>query len=567
MIGPVYWLEWLLGSRRGKLELVCRLYAGWLLLQFMVLLPNLDNIDVHRQVPGHVAVGRFINSYLETLVSQHFLLLILATPTFVAGAVADEKSRRTMDYLLTADLTAWEIIIGKLLGRLAQVAVLSLTALPFFCAVAGYAAFPPLTIVVLAVLTLVPCFGVGALSILASVWSRQTRDAVLRVYAWLVVGAIGLGALHEFTQDHVVVPAAAGATGTLDWLIPLDDVLLCLNPVHVLEPAWKSQHMGVLAWRALASMLAWGSIGALALALAVWRLRPAYRKELEKPVRASSFLMKHASCGADPIAWREREVEGLALIPWLRRVPRWLGMLAILTAAAVLLIVHFDEIFDPQWPPRPSRSFWAMSMASLGLVFIPVVVGARASGAICTERDRHTWELIMLTPLTSRTIVRQKLWGVMHAGAGYFAIYACALILIALAFGHIEEVIGVVVLLVFTWMLSYLMAANGLAWSAKSTSAWRSLLSTLVSGYLYILAIYFGSSLALSVGCCFVGAIAAASRLPTIVTVSMLLFLVCVIEAVLFYYVARQRLGVAVRWIADHDRGGRLDDEQPTKKK
>lgn len=538
MIGPVFALEWLLGSRRGKLDLLCRVYAGWLLVQFIVLA---SDVDGRGGEPRHVAMGRFINSYIETLVGQHFLLLMLATPTFVAGAVADEKSRRTMDYLLTADLTSWEIVLGKLLGRLAQVGVLSLTALPFLCVVGGYASLPPITILVIASLTLVPFFGIGALSILASVWSRQTRDAVLRVYAWLIVGYIGLRILHAFIQDQVVLPASAGVSSSLDWLIPLDDVLLCLNPVHVLEPAWKSQQFGVLAWRALASMLVWGSIGLIALGLAVWRLRPAYRKELEHPARSWSFLTAHAPCGNEPIAWREREVEGLALMPGLRRVPRWLGMLAILAFNFGLLM--FSE----------GRNPWPVAVASLGMVVAAVIVGVRASGTICSERERQTWEVLMLTPLTNRGIIQQKLRGIMHAFNLYFAVHATSLLVVALA-QRFEAAAVVFVMLVFTWVLAYFMAANGLLWSARSTNSWRSLLGTLLTGWLYMMGIYFVSGIGFSFGCCIFGAIARLQALPEFVSVAMMILLFCAVEAGAFYYVAQVRLGHAVRWIANHDR-------------
>lgn len=552
MIGPVFALEWLLGCRRGKLELLCRVYAGWLLVQFIVLLPSyLNDMDVRRHESRHVAVGRFINSYIETLVGQHFLLLMLATPTFVAGAVADEKSRRTMDYLLTADLTAWEIVIGKLLGRLAQVGVLSLTALPFLCAVGGYASLPPITILVIASLTLVPFFGIGALSILASVWSRQTRDAVLRVYAWLIVGYIGLAVLHTY---QVVLPASAGVTS---WLIPLDDVLLCLNPVHVLEPAWKSQQFDVLAWRALASMLVWGTIGLMSLGLAVWRLRPAYRKELEHPARSWSFLTAHAPCGNEPIAWREREVEGLALMPGLRRVPRWLGMLAILAFNFGLLM--FSD----------GRNPWPVAVASLGMVFGPVIVGIRASGTICSERERQTWEVLMLTPLTNRAIIQQKLRGIMQAVNMYFAVHASSLLFVALT-RSLEELAMIFVMLVFTWVLAYFMAAHGLVWSVSSTSSWRSLLGTLVTGYLFALGIHFLSLLGFSLGCCIFGTIAAqrAEPLPEWVLIGALILIFSAVEGGTFYYVAQLRLTKAVRWVANHDRATHLvfppdEEERP----
>ena len=50
----------------------------------------------------------------------------------VVVAVADEKDRRTLDYLLTTDLGDSEIVFGKLIARLATLSLILLTGLPIF---------------------------------------------------------------------------------------------------------------------------------------------------------------------------------------------------------------------------------------------------------------------------------------------------------------------------------------------------------------------------------------------------------------------------------------------------
>ena len=42
-----------------------------------------------------------------------------------------------------------------------------------------------------------------------------------------------------------------------------------------------------------------------------------------------------------------------------------------------------------------------------------MVVGIRCSGAISGERERLTWEALLLTPLETRYLVRGKLRGIM----------------------------------------------------------------------------------------------------------------------------------------------------------
>ena len=59
------------------------------------------------------------------------VVVVLLTPALVGGAIADERRRKTLDYLLTSELsTSVEIVLGKLAARLLQVLVLVALGLP-----------------------------------------------------------------------------------------------------------------------------------------------------------------------------------------------------------------------------------------------------------------------------------------------------------------------------------------------------------------------------------------------------------------------------------------------------
>src|SRR5262245_15172273 len=98
MAGSVFSLEVLLGSRRGKQHIFRWVYAGWLTLQ--VLLTGFVNTR-----GSDPPFGAY---FLGVLIVQHFMILALATPALVAGAITDEKTRGTLQYLLVADLTSSE---------------------------------------------------------------------------------------------------------------------------------------------------------------------------------------------------------------------------------------------------------------------------------------------------------------------------------------------------------------------------------------------------------------------------------------------------------------------------
>src|SRR5437879_1404902 len=129
MVGPVLALEGLRGGRRGRGHVLRWLYGGWLALQLLFYFMDYDNNRRTRDWrPADVAA--LARHLLDLVVAQHFVLLVLVTPAFAAGAVTDEKTRGTLEHLLTSQLGPPAIVIGKLLARAAQVGLLALAALP-----------------------------------------------------------------------------------------------------------------------------------------------------------------------------------------------------------------------------------------------------------------------------------------------------------------------------------------------------------------------------------------------------------------------------------------------------
>jgi ABC-type transport system involved in multi-copper enzyme maturation permease subunit len=574
MIGPVLHQEMLLGSRRNQLHLFRWVYAGWLILQVLYLYfcflqqenarqSNLfysDYNTAYNPASAPEVVGHW---FAELFVWQEMLLLVLVTPAFVAGAITDEKRRGTLQYLLTADLDARHIVLGKLLGRVAQVALVALAGLPLFALLAGFGAVHPLTLLMVAVVQVVPLLALASATVLASVWCRQTRDAVLALYVlcglgWLAVWWFG---------------------GLLDYL----------NPLYVIEPAWgpgNDVDPGEAGARLLGSVLGWGVLGGVCLALAVWRLRPAYIRELEHvaPKGPHWYSTERAPVYDEPVHWRERHVEGLAPTPSLRRVPQWLGitLVAVLTVVSSVLILvlsmepgkGFADVFRALLRANPGAVAGALPDASLGflvqslvlLLLATFVVGIRCSGAVTGEREKQTWEALLLTPLSAKQLIRGKLWGIMGASYWYLLAYAAPAVLLSV-FGGLLALFWTVLWLAVTVLGVYFIGATGLWCSVKSKNSWRALLSTVVIGYvggafLYMLTsplivilafiLQVVRSLAQTYGTPTAAATVNTWSLPALQTPFLIASSVAL--AAIFWLWARILLARSQRWIADRER-------------
>lgn len=482
MIGPVLYQELLLGARRGRQHLFRRILTGWLVFQFLAFyfiyliqsqaLAHLMFNDV-RVEPS--ATGWFAGTLFDWLMVQQLFVVLIATPALTAGAITDEKATGTLQYLLAADLTEWEILAGKLLGRAAQVVVLALCAVPLIGFVGVFAGLDLLLLAAAVGVSLVPVLGLGALSLLASVWSRQTRDAVIGVYCMLVAGALVLRPL-----------------GLLSWF----------DPRYALEPLWMNGRALDVARRMVVLLAVWSAVGAACLGLAVWRLRAAYVRQLEGLGRQRQrwWRVRRAAVSDEPIRWKERHVEGLAPMAFLRRVPRWLGMTLILvltTAWSVILLTinlpktyGWDQVgewlIDGNWP-HVWRTFESatdelMGMGMIAGLLATLLIGIRCSGAVTGERERQTWEPLLLSPLPMRQLIGAKLWGIIGASYPYLAAYALPA-LAAAALTGLLGFLGVVAVMLLTWLAMCFVGAAGLWCSARSKTSWRSLLSTLLIAY------------------------------------------------------------------------------------
>jgi ABC-type Na+ efflux pump permease subunit len=574
MVGPVLFQEMLLGGRRNQLHVFRWFYAAWLVLvvlwfytlfQFEELGRGMRSGfgPVNRASAPEVVGGRFTESFVR----QQMVLLLLVTPAFVAGAITDEKRRGTLQYLMLTDMEARHLVLGKLLGRMAQVVLVALGGLPMFALLAGFAGIAPVSLLATAAVLVLPLFGLAAATMLASVYCRQTRDAVLAVYA---VGALGALAV---------------------WLIggPFN----YLNPTYVLAPAWGPSSMRDLpeaGHRLLVSSLAWGLLGGACLGTAALRLHPVYVRELEslRPDAAQWFTTEREPVSDDPVLWRERNVEGLAPNPTLRRVPQWLAiaLVATLTTASSLFILYQNlpagttlaDVLRPllQLNLRkvagllPDATSGFMWQGVVALVLASLVVGIRCSGSITSERERQTWEAVLLTPLSAKQVVRAKLWGVLSSGAWYLLAYAAPALTLS-ALGGLTAFFITLICLAVTVLCMYFIGAAGVWCSVSSRNSWRALLATMLTGYLGGIALILPATpgilvmwLVLRIVLGVVDTFLKTSLVSTFGSFRLIFTATCITLAVGFFLVARWFLYRAHRWIADRERTRHWHEEQPS---
>jgi ABC-type Na+ efflux pump permease subunit len=573
MVGPLFYHEMLLSSRRSRDYIFRWVYAGWLILQLMWI-AFFDWIAYQLGGFNQEYVNYVGHHFAEVFIPQHFILLALVTPAFVASSVTEEKTRGTLQYLLTTDLAPIHIITGKLLGRVIQVCVLAMAGLPLFALLGALGGVEPALLLGLVIVTIYVACGVASATFLAAVWTRQTRDAVLALYGVGIVAAT-----------------------VIFWV---GGPLTYFNPVALLNPVFESggvESVRLLFRQLFLGLLAWGGLTLACLGLAAWRLRPAYIRQLQgegRPV-IRWWRGKRVPIGEQPVRWKEQHIEGLAPVPWLRWVPRWLGitLIVLATVAGSCTILYYnrsagttgqdliDMVLNLQIL-KLMNTFDGMgagegflAQATLALNVMGLLVAIRCSGSVTGERERQTWEALLLTPLTVEELIRGKLWGIQRVSYVYVAAYVIPALLFAVLGGALA-VFWVVLSLGETFLAMYYLGAVGMWASVRTRSTWRSLLITILVAYLAAIAIYvclipvvlIVSALvfaALSIMAALYG-INAGALMGSFGTFSFaFLIATCIGLVVLFWVAARMFVRSAQKWVADRERTRHWENE-PTER-
>ena len=190
MFGPVLSRELAIAPRRVRIS-VGQAYVGALLLLSSTAWLVLTGTQIVRDV-GDLA--RFGAMLFQILAGLQAALAMFFSALLAAGAVAQEKDRRTLVLLLLTHLSNGELVLGKLAASLLNVVVMLAAALPLFVitALLGGVSFAQIARVF--AVTLASVAACGSLGSTVALWREKTFQAlamtVLALVLWLAVGEI-----------------------------------------------------------------------------------------------------------------------------------------------------------------------------------------------------------------------------------------------------------------------------------------------------------------------------------------------------------------------------------------
>ncbi len=491
LFGPVLFYDLLRVGRRSRYILFRTLYVGFLfaLLSYVYSMTRWDWV-VHNRSPVRQA-AEFAESFFFTLMTVQLLVVLILTPAYLAGAIAEEKDRKTLEFLLATDLRGREIVLGKMLARLANMTLIVLAALPVLAAVQFFGGVDPdLLLASFAALGLT-LLSLAAVSILMSVHSRKPRDAIVLTYLLVVMypvlGFLALG-LVKAVPWVGTLPLLPWPEGDSVWWLTGTDVVDLFNAGNLfwaLGQLSMTLNRGGTLVGVLPDLLRDYALfhGGLALLCTVWavvRLRPVALKEaLGKPKRRSlgSRLFHRPPIGTQPMFWKEIYGESHLHFHWIGRV-----VVCVIVAITFLPVVFiFDKLFERNSLHylTEAMNVWVRVAGTIVAVLLLLAVAVRASSSVSGERDRQTLDGLLTTPLDSNQILLAKWVGaILSVRQGWIWLGSIW------ALGVVTGGIHVFCLpsLLLAWLIyAGVFACVGLWFSVNSRTTLRSTMGTLLT--------------------------------------------------------------------------------------
>jgi ABC-type transport system involved in multi-copper enzyme maturation permease subunit len=346
-------------------------------------------------VQAQVEVGRL---FCGAVTAAQLAMVLLVAPAATAGAICLDRARGTLAHMLMTDLSSLEIVLGKLAARMVPVLGVLLCILPIPALGTLLGGIDP-QMVGGALLVALGVAASGCAAALAiSTWGTKTHEVLLTTYAawalWLLAQPMWWG--FRLVTGRGVPPPGWFEKANPLWLVA--------------APYLRPGSVGL--WDQAAFLGASVLVAAALIAVAVIQLRRVAAREGSLPGSDRRWLavkriiprllakMPGPSLDANPVLWREwhrRRPSGWARAVW--------SLYWLMTIGLTLALITLN--WNGNTVRREVASIGNGFQAGIGLLFLSV----SAATVLAEERVRGNLDILLATPLPTRSIVWGKWWG------------------------------------------------------------------------------------------------------------------------------------------------------------
>ncbi len=437
--GPIFEKELLVASRRMRYYLLriafITVIGGMVLLSWMATIrPGGSRIVTASRMSE---VSRYVTT---ALVIFEFIILPLLAAVMLGSAINEEIRKGTLATLLTTPITHGQLVAGKLLSRLLQLALLMAMSLPLLAILRVFGGVPwdavwPAVIVILTTTVLA-----GSVSLCFSVSCKHAHQSILRTIGifWLVYWVGGL--LSILIPQWIQQGYIPSWFSTVGWLLTL------LNPYT----AFADTIRGLLPMTGRLPFLPWfwhcAASAAISAGILLWtslRVRKAMIRQAFDPSRvglsgkgwkAREHSLPIRTVIGAPVTWKDLR----STIRDKSRYPK----LAFAFAGILLVAYYAAGLWFRAWKEPAYHIAFVEIVLLLGLMRMTI----DAAGTIAREKEGRTLTMLLMTPMTDGQILRQKAMAIVRKSLPVWGILAGHLLVFsALGYLHPLAIPGTVI--------------------------------------------------------------------------------------------------------------------------
>jgi ABC-type transport system involved in multi-copper enzyme maturation permease subunit len=331
--------------------------------------------------------ARFGATLMRILAPLQLVLAMLAAALTTVLAVSVEKDRRTLELLLVSRLSDAQLVLGKLSGSLLRVLLLLFAAVPIFALAGLFGGVEPAQLGRLFLATTAAAVATASVANAVAFWKDTTFQA-LAITAFVLAAWTAAGEAAAARFGAAAGAAASPARAMFAALAPDGGPLLA--PFLGVCGGVFAASTGV----AVALVRRWNTAQEV-------RRRGGADAAGARSARRGWFARR--AVWPNPVLWREvcTRAHGRAM-PIVRLA--WLLLFAVAVAG----------VAAEARAARPDRLATAVAVVPMALASL-LAVTAMAVTSVTTERDRGTFDLLLVSDLEPAEFVWGKLWGVLLA--------------------------------------------------------------------------------------------------------------------------------------------------------
>ncbi len=452
--GPVFFYDLVRTARRGQQighrVLYAVLLVGVILLVFWSWFPAVQ-LDFQRLWDG-VPISlrekaQFAGTFFNTFMLVQFVVVVIVTPAYTATAIAEEREKRTLEFLLATDLSDREIVLGMMAARLANLVLLVLTGLPILSLFEFLGGVDPNLVLAGFVTTGMTVLSLSSMSILISVLARTALSALIQSYLWVLLYLFCFGfcsfpvlsAMFSYIAATAPTPdAAPGSGGGIAPIYIYISALLFFSGVHACIAVICCHYaIGQLRVQAL------GTIGRPRV-LPPTELRPRPSRPPERPAEAPRMPRKRKAAltdgwgpypsfpitdpsdesplmqaalrprplppvGNDALLWKELYTEQYFGLPGKDATGPILMVMALIITTVALMGVTASAQSGAGF--RQMVNGLVRGLGTPGVCFIGFAVALSAARRVSRERQRQTLDNLLTIPPEREEILFAKWLG------------------------------------------------------------------------------------------------------------------------------------------------------------